>query len=503
MNVTRLLESNRLFFRLMRVRRDTADSRINFTDTAVSMNDSMDIMKDAIVGDYKWSARSSDFYGWMLCDGRLLSRSEYKDLFDVVGTSFNIVGDSDNTKFRLPDLRGRTACGVGQGNGLTNRTMGTYVGAETHTLSTTEIPSHTHTGTVDSNGTHTHGVTDPGHAHSIWTRQDDFNESGGDPPSFADDDGNNILTWNNINSSTTGISVNADGAHTHTFTTASTGGGSAHNIMQPSAFIGNMFIFSGKYPVTLSALRNWARLAQSAYANLADSYLYVYDGEQNGVHLSLTDGGDDMFNNGNYTYITGNVFSNPELVAVSQAHGRSGFTNTRALIYGAEYVNVNDKYGVYVSHQNSYPHLVFTFTAGMGTLGIQSFGTTGSAASGSVANHNGTYTCSNGRTGFFWANINYFGGTDPTVGDVWFSITHPDWDNSYVDDNTVVDTRKTSDTTNYDHKIEISGRNFAMCKVLLSKAEGKFITVTEVETFLTNYVKAMPLSLIFQELIIG
>lgn len=501
MSVTRLLESNKLFFRLIRARQDTADSRINFTDTAVSMNDSMDIMKDAVVGDYKWSVRSSDFYGWMVCDGRLLSRSEYKDLFDVVGTSFNIVGDSDNTKFRLPDLRGRTACGIGQGTGLSNRYLGSYTGAEQHTLITTEIPSHTHTGTVDSSGSHTHGIYDPGHAHTIWTRQDDYNEGGGNPPSFADDDGDNISTWTNINSSITGITINTAGSHTHTFTTAATGSNTAHNIMQPSAFIGNMFIFSGKYPVTLSALRNWARLAQSSYANLADSYLYVYDGEQNGVHLSLNDGGEDMFNNGNYTYLTGNVFTNSELLAISQTHGQAGFANPRALVYGAEYVNMISKYGVYVSHQNSYPHLVFTFTCGSGTLGIQSFGTTGSATGGSVENYSGTYTCTNGRTGLFWANINYFGGTDPTVGDVWFSITHPDWESSYVDDTTVVDTRKTSDTANYDHKVQIAGQNFAFCKVLLSKLEGKFITATEVEEFLTNYVKAMPLSLIFQEMV--
>lgn len=62
------------------------------------------------------------------------------------------------------------------------------------------------------------------------------------------------MTWSNINSSTTGITINASGLHshsiaasgdhTHTFTTNSTGGDAAHNIMQPSVFIGNLFIYS-------------------------------------------------------------------------------------------------------------------------------------------------------------------------------------------------------------------------------------------------------------------
>jgi microcystin-dependent protein len=45
----------------------------------------------------------------------------------------------------LPDLRGRTIIGVGQGNGLTNRPLGEISGAETHKLLECQIPSHNHT----------------------------------------------------------------------------------------------------------------------------------------------------------------------------------------------------------------------------------------------------------------------------------------------------------------------------------------------------------------------
>lgn len=197
------------------------------------------------IGEYKWSSRNSDFNGWLKCDGRSLSREEYSELFEVIGTSF---GSNDSSTFKLPDLRGRVMGGIGQGSGLTNRTLGTVVGAETHTLTSTEMPSHSHTGTVDSSGAHTHTITDPGHTHSQTTINDDFNSSGTNPPGFTQDSAGS-MTWNNINSSTTGISINSSGAHTHTFTTNTAGSGQAHNNMQPTAFVGNVFIYAKFSPV--------------------------------------------------------------------------------------------------------------------------------------------------------------------------------------------------------------------------------------------------------------
>jgi hypothetical protein len=197
-----------------------------------------------------------------------------------------------------------------------------------------------------------------------------------------------------------------------------------------------------------------------------------------------------MFDNGNYTYITGNVFLSSELIANSQVVGLN-----RALAYGSEFVYSDGTRGFYVSDPNSYPHLVFTFSRNNGSLGIRSFGGTGTGSS-SVMNTSGSYTCSDGRTGLFWANVNY-NTVDPTICEVWFTITHEDWSGSYVDDNTLVDSRKTADTNAYDQSVQITGTNFAFCKVLLSKTQGILITDTEVEDFLTSYVRAMPLGLVF------
>jgi microcystin-dependent protein len=147
---------------------------------------------------------------------------------DIAPNGWSLCDGSNGT----PDLRGRFILSMGQGSGLTNRIYGATGGAETHTLTTSEIPGHTHVGTTASNGAHTHSITDPGHTHTQTTINDDYNNSGANPPGFSADSAGSV-TWNNINSATTGITVNSAGDHTHTFTSDSTGGGSAHNNMPP------------------------------------------------------------------------------------------------------------------------------------------------------------------------------------------------------------------------------------------------------------------------------
>jgi microcystin-dependent protein len=191
-------------------------------DTVVTMQNAQKLYyTEAAIGDYKYSARQSDFKGWMLCDGRSLDKSTFNYLYEILGNAFG----ATSTTFNLPDFRGRVPGAIGQGPNLSDRTMGTSVGTETHVLTSTEMPAHTHTGTTDAGNVTLNNAT--GSVRAV---------GGGDNIDVAGAGG--------ISGGNTVSDINAN-AHTHTFTTDSVGGGMAHNNMQPTIFAGNVFIFTG------------------------------------------------------------------------------------------------------------------------------------------------------------------------------------------------------------------------------------------------------------------
>jgi len=79
--------------------------------------------------------------GYAFADGSVLSIADNISLFSVIGTTYG--GDGANT-FALPDLRGRTIIGAGQGLGLTLHNIGDVVGAEQVTLNQQQMPAHYH-----------------------------------------------------------------------------------------------------------------------------------------------------------------------------------------------------------------------------------------------------------------------------------------------------------------------------------------------------------------------
>jgi len=96
--------------------------------------------------------------GWLYCDGSEKAVAAYGALNTLLGTTYGIrtngAGAAGTTHFRLPDLRGRAPIGVGTGRNvadsanLTPRALGKVFDSETHTLITSEMPSHTHPGQI-------------------------------------------------------------------------------------------------------------------------------------------------------------------------------------------------------------------------------------------------------------------------------------------------------------------------------------------------------------------
>ena len=123
--------------------------------------------------------------GTLLCNGQEVSRTTYSRLFDVIGTIYGI-GDNSTT-FNLPNLQGRVPVGLKASEPVFNA-LGNFGGTGAHTLTVSEIPAHTHSYENQSNST------------SVQT------------PVTGTDVADNV----NVNQ-----------------TTGSTGGGLAHNNLQP------------------------------------------------------------------------------------------------------------------------------------------------------------------------------------------------------------------------------------------------------------------------------
>ena len=141
--------------------------------------------------------------GWLICDGAEILRESYKHLFSVIGTTFG-AGDG-NLTFKLPDYRGAFLRGASTGtNG--------YSGPDLNQYQTDSLGQHNHTAVST--------VTDPGHNHTQFTVNDDFNCSGSypnyDTPSFPNYDSTGSKTWSNINSRTTGVTVSTSIGNTGT-----------------------------------------------------------------------------------------------------------------------------------------------------------------------------------------------------------------------------------------------------------------------------------------------
>lgn len=229
-----------------------------------------------VVGDMKMSFVGYNHLGWMMCNGASLLIATNQLLYKVIGKQF---GSVDAAHFNLPNPAGRVAGVVGYNSiiGTIVHPPGQAVGEETHVLLYTEMPAHNHdtagrttnvtvppvtpagpVGYTSTDGTHTHSYVDPGHIHAITDPGhvhgyfNQPNQQTTDSVFGTERAANDVNVNQSTNTGTTNISINNNivgititptGAHNHSI--AVNGMDQPHNNMQPTLFMGNMFIYSG------------------------------------------------------------------------------------------------------------------------------------------------------------------------------------------------------------------------------------------------------------------
>ncbi len=157
--------------------------------------------------------------GWLYCEGQELSISQYEVLYTIIGTTYG--GDGVNT-FKLPDFRGRVPIHTSQSHPL-----GQSGGEATHTLTTNEMPAHTHT--LGSNSVALAASSANGTVNSPKNNYYAVNTKSGNEYATTTDLQTNAIS---LTPTTVGVS----------------GGSQPHNNQKPFLTIGYIICYQGIYP---------------------------------------------------------------------------------------------------------------------------------------------------------------------------------------------------------------------------------------------------------------
>lgn len=97
---------------------------------------------DGFIGEIRPFAFTFAPDGWIECNGASLPVQQYTALYSIIGT---IYGGDGRSSFNVPNLQGVVANGQGQLKGGSNYPFGGHAGTEAVTLSSIQLPGHTHT----------------------------------------------------------------------------------------------------------------------------------------------------------------------------------------------------------------------------------------------------------------------------------------------------------------------------------------------------------------------
>lgn len=122
---------------------------------------------EPFIGEIKMFGGNFAPRGYAFCQGQIMAIAQNSALFSLLGTTY---GGDGQTTFGLPDLRGRSPVGQGQGPGTGLVVLGQVGGVESTTLTLNQMPQHTHTVTFSSPLTATGQAAIPAASASTTTQ---------------------------------------------------------------------------------------------------------------------------------------------------------------------------------------------------------------------------------------------------------------------------------------------------------------------------------------------
>ena len=244
---------------------------------------------------------------WLFCNGQAVSRTTYKLLFDVIGTTYGS-GDGSTT-FNLPDFRSRLPIGIGAGTDGTNdekTALGQKKGEYKHKLTIDKIPSHNHSSKIAVNLGSTSGP-----AKYFFAAAGTTNTPSTDAATWS-----SSIVGNN------------------------TGGGQAHNNIQPSLGINFIIKYDNSVGLTGTVVNDITNPNKDAVPTAKTVKKYVDDhaGSANIIKTGITDPNTETVGN-----FVGQIYCNTrkdtayQLVSITKIDGETYYNWTK-LVRGNEKV---------------------------------------------------------------------------------------------------------------------------------------------------------------------
>ncbi|RZM29930.1 MAG: phage tail protein [Pedobacter sp.] len=194
---------------------------------------------EGTIGEIRIFANSYAPNDWATCQGQTLAIQANTALFAILGVTY---GGNGTTTFQLPNFTGRAAIGVGQMPGFSDYDLGEVGGSEKHTLITTEMPGHTHVGTVSG-------------AASLMVSAADSTLAVASAGSVISTPGytvtGGLAKTLGFNNATPDVALHADSIKMNNtpLTLAMAGGNIPHNNMQPFLALNHCICIYGVFPV--------------------------------------------------------------------------------------------------------------------------------------------------------------------------------------------------------------------------------------------------------------